>query len=389
MVIAYPHGASFTGEASLELTLHGNPLLVEQVTEDLCARGCRLAEPGEFTRLAFMNDRLALSEAEAVADLISARTQQALHVARRQLSGSLQQSFEHFVRELVNVIAALEAYVDFPEEDLPQEDASGPLKSLIELRANISQLADSQRFKGVLDNGVRLVIVGPPNAGKSSLMNTLLHESRAIVSEVAGTTRDFLEGHMSLGPYAIQLTDTAGLRSTTHDTIEAEGMKRALLKAQDADLLLVVVDGSESRPALPALIEDRVKDGKAIWITNKIDLIGVNRKEPESVGKHHCRVSALTREGLDVLRGTIRERIETLSLLPGMDDQIVNARQAIVLTRSASHLSEAIGCLRQFAATELALVHLRDALNALGEVCGPIDNEAVLDELFANFCIGK
>ncbi len=389
VVTLYQQGASFTNEDLLEVSLHGNPLIVEKVVEDLCARGCRLAEPGEFTRTAYLNGRLELTEAEAVADLISARTEQALTVARRQLSGSLQRVFSDMASALVSCIASLEAYVDFPEEDLPPEDADGPRKRLRNLRSEIVQIADSQKFKSVLEQGVRVAIVGPPNAGKSSLLNALLHEERAIVSEVAGTTRDFLESETSVGPFRIRLVDTAGLRASPVDAIEEEGMMRALAKAEEADLVLVVVDRSVAIPALPEALEVRLAHGTALLVQNKADLPQSEGADGLSDSLVKCTVSALSGEGLNVLRGTIRERIEALALFPSQEAHVVNARQATVLAKAHAALNRGIEHLSETPETELALVHLREALDALGEVCGRIDNEAVLDELFAHFCIGK
>ena len=234
-------GKSYTGEASLEISSHGNPLIIKKIIEDLIARGCRLAEPGEFTRRAFLSERLDLTQAESVANLIRARCDGALEAARLQLRGSLGRKVRTLQSCLLDLQANLEAYIDFPEEDLPPETSNGPISTLSELIQEVVHLCGTVDYGRLLDVGARCLIVGAPNAGKSSLFNALCGEDRAIVSEEDGTTRDYLSSHIELGPFSVELIDTAGLREGATN-IEYLGIEKTLELAEEADYFLYVLD---------------------------------------------------------------------------------------------------------------------------------------------------
>ncbi len=388
LAIYFADGKSYTGEPSLELSLHGNPLILQRVTEDLLARGCRMAEPGEFTRTAFANGKLDLSQAEAVADLISARSEQALRVAQRQLDGSIGRKMSELTDRLLMVIAAVEAYIDFPEEDLPPEDQTGPLASLAALSRELGELIETSHYKTLLHEGIRTVIMGEPNAGKSSLLNALMGEDRAIVSAEPGTTRDFLTERVMIGPYGLQLVDTAGLREATAD-IERQGIAKTLKQAREADFLLVVVDQAAPAPHFPDELATRLADHRVLVVENKVDLPqhpGFSEILPESP---RVRVSMATGEGVEALRAKIQEILETDRVVPGPDELMVSARHAGALKAARTAIDEARAGLQSDIPAELAAAGLRDALAAVGEVIGKVDNEVMLDKLFATFCIGK
>lgn len=388
LAVFFAEGKSYTGEPSLELSLHGNPLIVQSVTEDLLARGCRMAEPGEFTRTAFANGKLDLSQAEAVADLISARSEQALRVAQRQLDGSIGRKMHELTDRLLMVIAAVEAYIDFPEEDLPPEDQAGPLASLATLSRELGELIETSHYKKLLHEGIRTVIMGEPNAGKSSLLNALMGEDRAIVSAEPGTTRDFLTERVMIGQYGLQLIDTAGLRETAAE-IERLGIAKTVQQIQGADFLLVVVDQSAPAPHFPDTVAARLAEHRVLVVENKIDLPPHPAHAPILPDCPRVRVSLTQGEGLEALRSAIQETLERDRVVPGADALMVSARHANALRQARAAIDEARSMLGDDAPAELAAASLRDALAAVGEVIGKVDNEAMLDKLFATFCIGK
>lgn len=379
---------SYTGESSLELSLHGNPLIVQRVTEDLLARGCRMAEPGEFTRTAFLNGKLDLSQAEAVTDLISARSEQALEVAQRQLEGSVGRKMAELSDQLLGVIAAVEAYIDFPEEDLPPEDEAGPAASLAALSAELNELIETSHYKTLLHEGIKTVIMGEPNAGKSSLLNALMGEDRALVCEEPGTTRDFLTERVMVGKYGLQLIDTAGLRETEAD-LERQGIAKTLSQVKAADFLLVVIDRSVPPPHFPDEIADRLHERRVLVVENKIDL-PADAGSAQVLPEHpRIAVSLLQGQGLAELRMKIQETLEADRIVPAADELMVSARHANALKQAREAIDEARQRLRDDEAAELVAAGLRDALACVGEVIGKVDNEEMLDKLFASFCIGK
>lgn len=388
LAIFFETGKSYTGDAMLELYLHGNPLIVQNVLADLLARGCRMAEPGEFTRNAFINGKLDLTQAEAVADLISARSEKALHVARQQLAGSIGIRMESYRERLLEVIAALEAYIDFPEEDLPPEDQGGPLQQLASLGQDIARLIETSRYKTLLHEGIRTTIIGAPNAGKSSLLNALLGEDRAIVSPIPGTTRDFISEPIMVGSYCLNLSDTAGIHEVSDD-IERMGIAKSKQKLAEADFILLVLDSAAPLPAFDQETLDAFRANNTLVIENKIDLDESTSKADFLPQCPHLRLSLQSGEGLDALRTTIVQIIEKDRILPASDATMVSSRHAAALGRALQAIEIARKQISEGICTELAVTELRSALDAIGEIVGKIDNEAMLDKLFANFCIGK
>jgi len=379
---------SFTGEPSLEFSLHGNPLIVQQVVEDLLARGCRMAEPGEFTRTAFANGKLDLSQAEAVADLISARSIQAIQVAHRQLEGSVGRKMTELADRLLGIMAAIEAYIDFPEEDLPAEEQNGPTAELAKLSVELGRLIASSHYKTILQEGIRTVIIGEPNAGKSSLLNVLTGEDRAIVTAQPGTTRDFLSERILVGRYGLRLVDTAGLREAESE-IEARGMAKTLEQVEAADLLLVVIDQSVPAPRFEESVMERLREKRALVIENKIDLPKQEGVTDPFSGIPRVRVSLTQGEGIESLREAIESALESDPVIPGSDELLVSARHAHALRNARQSIDTARQRLRDDEAAELVAAELRDALASVGEVIGKVDNEEMLDRLFQSFCIGK
>ena len=391
----YAGPASYTGEDSLEIACHGNPYIAQRVVEDLFARGCRAAEPGEFTKRAFLNGRIDLSQAEAVMDLIHARGERALEAANRQLRGALGKQIAAAIEQLVGVVAQVEAYIDFPEEDLPAENRARLHGEVATLRADLGRLLATAHYGALLRDGVRTVIVGEPNAGKSSLLNRLVGWDRALVSPEPGTTRDYLEEPRVLGAHKIRFVDTAGLNPAPAP-LERRGIERTLERAAEADLFLVVLDATRPCPTLPAEVTGRLRPANTVLVWNKTDLAPAPRvesgpipagwREFEQVG-----VSALKGDGVGELEAKIAELVDKERLTIGDDLIAINARHAADLTEATRCLAFAEAKLSDagVAPDELMASDLRSALESLGRIGGRVDHERILDKLFSSFCIGK
>lgn len=379
---------SYTGEDTLEISSHGNPFIAQKILEDLLARGCRPAEAGEFTRRAFLNGRIDLSQAEAVMDLIHARSERALAAANQQLRGSLGRHLTALTDDLLGVLARVEAYIDFPDEDLPAEDRGLVRQGVERVTAGTERLLATQHYGELLRDGIKTVIVGEPNAGKSSLLNRLLGRERALVSPEPGTTRDFIEERVIIGPHCLRLIDTAGLNPSPAP-LEKLGMAKTLERAAEADLFLLVLDASRPHPALPEELTALLSAENAVVVFNKIDL-GAELLSSQAVdGKEIVRVSALTGEGLNALVAAVERRAEVFRRDSGAEIIAINARHASALTRARECLASALSNVGAHGPVELLASDLRGALDAVGEIGGKIDNERMLDHLFAAFCIGK
>lgn len=383
--------ASYTGEDALEIATHGNPFIVQKVLEDLLARGCRTAEPGEFTQRAFLNGRMDLSQAEAVMDVIHARSERALAAAQGQLRGALGRRVEALVERLLAVLARVEAYIDFPEDDLPEEDKKLVANEIAELERSIASLTATSRYGSILRDGLKTVLIGAPNVGKSSLLNALVGHDRALVSPEPGTTRDFIEERIMVGPHCLRLIDTAGLNPSPAP-LERRGIEQTLARAEEADLFLVVIDAADAAFSWPAELQSRVSGRNAIGVRNKVDLCAAEAALPcpsELRGiEEWVGVSALRGTGIEALRRAIVARADRFA---GADEAgiAVSSRHAAALDHAKSALGDARVKLQAAAPVELMSADLRAALAALGEITGRIDNERMLDALFATFCIGK
>ena len=384
LVLWFPAPASFTGEDVVELHLHGGRAIVTSVLAALGGlQGLRLAEPGEFTRRAFAHDKLDLTQAEALADAIDAETRAQAKQALRQMGGALKERYDAWRLRLVHALAHLEAAIDFPDEDLPPDVAAKVWPEVAALERDITQhLHDGSRGERVRE-GLRIAIVGPPNAGKSSLLNWLARRDAAIVSATPGTTRDVIEVHLDLGGYAVTVIDTAGLRETA-DEIEQEGVRRAQAQARDADLKLVLFDGAHY-PERDSTTREVIDDG-TILAVNKSDLLDAPRElsRDGDTGQPIHFISVSTGFGLDALMHRLRTVIA----------QGFDTGAAAPLTR-ARHRNELETCVAALARAEtatqaeLAAEDIRVAARALGRLTGRVEVDEVLDVVFRDFCIGK
>ena len=383
LVLFFPGPASVTGEDVVELHLHGSRAVLEAVTGILAALpGFRLAEAGEFTRRAFEHGKLDLTEAEAVADLVAAETAAQRRLALRQLEGELGRLYDTWRGQLLRAGAHVEAAIDFPDEDLPAILDSAARDSVASLVDEIdSHLADNRRGE-IMRNGVSVAILGPPNVGKSSLLNALAQRDAAITSSVAGTTRDVIEVRLDLGGFPVILADTAGLREG-RDPVEEEGVRRARARASEADLTLVVFDMTRSGEL--AGLND-VVDRATILVANKLDLASGRDRTGHlaSLPNGALPISALSGEGipvlLDRLAGAVRQRFGEQS-----GPVLTRARHRLALAECVAALHRSLSA----SLPELAAEDLRLATRALGRITGRVDVEDILDIIFRDFCIGK
>jgi tRNA modification GTPase len=371
-----PH--SFTGEDTVEISCHGNPRIVEGIVRAALELGARAARPGEFTQRAFLNDRLSLTQAEGLLDLLYAPTERALASARAMKEGRLGETLERARAELVDLLSHLEASLDFAEEGIEPRLGGEFDARLEQVQARLQELLRSAPLGRVLQEGVLTAIVGAPNVGKSSLLNALLREDRAIVAPTPGTTRDLIEATCSVRGLPLRLIDTAGQRESA-DPVEQEGARRARALVARAQLLLHVVAAPE--PYAPPRLE--IPPGvPVLLVANKADLGRHETIPAEAVG-----ICALSGEGL----GLLEQKIE--SVLLGGDEResplTINARQDATLQRAAQALARAQDAVRGGLGLELVSIELRDALHELAEVIGETSNEDILTRLFQNFCIGK
>ncbi|MDR0728080.1 MAG: tRNA uridine-5-carboxymethylaminomethyl(34) synthesis GTPase MnmE [Puniceicoccales bacterium] len=381
---------SYTGEDSLEIDAHGNPLIIRKVLEDLEGRGCRLAEPGEFTRRAFLNHKIDLCQAEAVLDLIHAPHDEALALASEQLSGHLSRKISEWRERLLGLLASIELGIDFPSEAEEEAAAGPPIGATIEsLLEEMRGLRAMQGAAERLKRGLRIVLVGEPNAGKSSLFNRLLRQERALVDAGAGTTRDFIGANWICAGQILELIDTAGLRDPESD-LERRGIERSLALLEKADLALWVVDPREPECISARDLRDHIALERLIRVENKCDL---GREKPsaqeEKPALEALSVSARTGEGIGALCRKVAEKIQSLTL-GSVPSYGINERHAGILRRVEEVLMRTRDSLRPSGlAAECLASDLRLALEILGEMTGPYEQEALLDRLFSQFCIGK
>lgn len=382
---AAPH--SFTGEDVIEISCHGSPLIVRRVLDLAQMFDARLAGPGEFTLRACKNGKMDLSEAEAIRDLINARTTAAAVQATRQLNGELSIALASCKEQLISVIVTLESALEFVEDDLPQVQLAEMQTRVGEVQLRIQNLADTYSTGHLLRDGIRVAIVGRPNVGKSSLFNRLLRLDRAIVTDIPGTTRDSLSESINLGGIPVWLTDTAGIREA-EDKIEAIGVERTHQAMADADLLLVVVDGSTELLPEDLRVVSQVHDAPHVLVVNKCDL-GQSGIE-KMIGDHPkvVHLSALTGDGLGALTAAILEPFGSVDS-EGAGLLITDSRHHDLLRRAQSALSEALELMNDRAGEELVLVGLHNALKFLGEITGETTTDDILGEIFSTFCIGK
>ena len=372
IVICFPCPHSFTGENVVEFQTHGGRAVTALLLRELSKMdGYRMAERGEFTRRAVENGKMDLTAAEGLADLIDAETEAQRKQALRQMNGALADVYESWRKEMTGILAWLEAYIDFPEEELPETVSKSVCDKIVSLKDKITAHLSDKRGERLRD-GYKIAIVGAPNAGKSSLMNRLSRKDAAIVSSIAGTTRDVIEVRMDIGGYPVTIADTAGLHETNEE-IEAEGIKRALKAAREADLILHVTDGFDSETNEYISFDS----DKTLRVVNKTDLL---KNVPES----GFAVSAKTGDGIDFLLEHLKTTVED-AMNMREEPSFTRVRHQTALCECRDALERALNAFE----TELAAEDVRIASRALGKITGQVQVEELLDVIFKDFCIGK
>lgn len=373
--------ASYTGDDTVEIACHGGILVTRRILELLLRNGARAAEPGEFTQRAFFNGKMDLTQAEAVMDLISAQTDLAMRAAGEQLEGRLGARIRDLRERLLELLAHVEAYIDFPDEDIDPDTGQALLSRLDLVRTDLDRLLATAGQGKILREGVRTVIFGAPNVGKSSLLNLLLGYERAIVSATPGTTRDTLEEVINLRGIPLRLVDTAGVRDAT-DAIEREGIERTRRQLERADLVLHVCDGTVPRENCEA---EGLQLKHALLVLNKSDL----SEHPSWNGVEAVRLSCLTGDGSDILGETIEARVLGGQASARDWSVAINARHQACLETARKYADAARQAFTDGLSSEFVAEELRAALNAVGDVVGRVDTEDLLGKIFSTFCIGK
>ena len=381
----FPRPASYSGEDVVEISCHGSPVILSFVVERAMAFGARLAEAGEFTQRAFLNGRLDLTQAEAVRDLIEATTMRQARVAMQQVEGSLSRRVGPLKTQLRDLIALLEAGIDFAEDDVGVPEDSEMLRRLGPLMEGLARLADSFRYGKVISGGLTISILGRPNTGKSSLFNRLLEQDRAIVTESAGTTRDQVSETLSIAGLPVKLVDTAGIRATS-DIAESKGVGKSYQALADSDLILVVVDLSENLEGADHALLARAAEGgrRCLLVGNKADLPRKTQPQGDFVV-----VSALTGQGIDELRQRIHDEALPGSDGFGEDALVTNVRHEGLLRESLEHLEKSREAVSEGVPHEMLLLDLYGALRSIDRITGATSVDDILHHIFSTFCIGK
>jgi len=378
-----PH--TYTRQAVVEINAHGGLVPLREILVLCLASGARMAHEGEFTLRAFINGRIDLAQAEAVLDIICAKTQASLRVAVDQLGGRLSQRVRGIRSKLVDVLAYLEASIDFPEDEIPPRQI-GP--DLEQARMDLSDLLRQTRQGMIYRQGIRTAIVGRRNVGKSSLLNMLLRSDRAIVTPIPGTTRDTLEETLNLRGIPLVLVDTAGLGKPSH-IVEQMGMERSRHSIQSADLVLLVVDGSQAPTKADREVAGLAADRATIVVVNKSDLPAASGYAELLPEASHVSVSAKTGDGIPNLESLVVETIFSGSVIASNEPIASNPRHRDVFRRAMGDIAEAEEALSQGLPADLVAIDVSEAVNALGEITGETASEDLLDRIFGEFCIGK
>ncbi|MFR2720852.1 MAG: tRNA uridine-5-carboxymethylaminomethyl(34) synthesis GTPase MnmE [Thomasclavelia ramosa] len=381
LVNIYRGTRTFTGEEMVEINCHGGVYITSRVLEVCIKNGARMAERGEFSKRAFLNGRIDLSQAEAISDIITAKNSYATDLALKGISGSISGFIEDLKEDLIQIITQIEVNIDYPEyDDVEELTASSLLPRSANLLTKMNKILDDSKNIKLVKEGIKTVIIGRPNVGKSSLLNALLREDKAIVTNIAGTTRDIVEGSISIDGVVLNMIDTAGIRETD-DIIESMGVEKSKELIHQADLVLLVIDGSQSLSSEDMQLLELTEDATRIIVLNKadqgtkVDLDGI------VISAKDNQISTLTEE--------IKKMFELGKIIDNNDHILTNARQTMLLQRASQTLKQAVEAMEMMIPTDLIVTDLYECWNNLKEILGEKAKEDLLDELFKRFCIGK
>lgn len=377
---------TYTTEDIVEINCHGGPLVTQKILELLLTLGARLAEPGEFTKRAFLNKRIDLAQAESVMDLIEAKTEEALSVAVNTLDGRVSRLIKELREEILGIIATIEVNIDYPEYDDAIVMSNEILKpQIIDILQKLEHILEAAKTGKIIRDGIKTVIVGRPNVGKSSLLNRLMGEERAIVTDIAGTTRDLIEGYINIGGVVLNLIDTAGIRDTK-DIVEQIGVERTKKVINEAELILLVLNNNEPLTKDDYALLELTKDKKRIIIINKIDL--ESRIEKDKL-PFHIETSMLADEARDIIEAEIK-RLFQLGDIKNKDlTYISNSRHIAKIRNAYDSLRDALQAIEEAMPVDIVEIDVKDAWMRLGEILGEEVGENLINELFSKFCLGK
>lgn len=392
VLVAYMKGPnSYTAEDVIEINCHGGFISVKKILELILSKGVRLAEAGEFTKRAFLNGRIDLSQAEAIIDVIKSKTDMAHEVAQSQLEGSLAKKIKDLRMNVTEVLAHLEVSIDFAEEDVEEITYQTLEEKALELRNEIKKLYDTAESGKILRDGLKTVIVGKPNVGKSSLLNSILGENRAIVTDIAGTTRDVIEEFVNIKGIPLKIVDTAGIRET-EDVVEKIGVEKSRESFSTADLVIMVLDASRKLSEEDMEILESLKNKKTIVLLNKMDLepqIELEKVEEFVNSEDIIKISALKHQGIEELQDKIEAMVYNGSVKNSSNLMITNSRHKDALFKAYESINDAISAIEQRMPYDFIEVDFKNIWDYLGYINGDTVREDLLDTIFANFCIGK
>lgn len=392
VLVAYMKGPnSYTAEDVIEINCHGGFISVKKILELILSKGVRLAEAGEFTKRAFLNGRIDLSQAEAIIDVIKSKTDMAHEVAQSQLEGSLAKKIKDLRMNVTEVLSHLEVSIDFAEEDVEEITYQTLEEKALELRNEIKKLYDTAESGKILRDGLKTVIVGKPNVGKSSLLNSILGENRAIVTDIAGTTRDVIEEFVNIKGIPLKIVDTAGIRET-EDVVEKIGVEKSRESFSTADLVIMVLDASRKLSEEDMEILESLKNKKTIVLLNKMDLepqIELEKIEEFVNSEDIIKISALKHQGIEELQDKIEAMVYHGSVKNSSNLMITNSRHKDALFKAYESINDAISAIEQRMPYDFIEVDFKNIWDYLGYINGDTVREDLLDTIFANFCIGK
>lgn len=384
-----PH--SYTAENMCEINSHGGNIVMENILEVCLANGAELAEPGEFTKRAFLNGRIDLSQAESIIDIINSKTEKESKASVKQLEGFLSKKINDIKAKIMDVMVDIEADIDYPEYNLEGVTENKAMTMLEDVKKDLLELKNTFDNGKIIKDGIKIAIIGKPNAGKSSLLNALLREDRAIVSQYKGTTRDSIEELMNIDGIPVKLIDTAGIREAS-DEVEKIGIKRAKEIAKEADLLIAIFDISEKLDDEDLEIIKFIEDKKAIIVLNKIDLVGEGINIDErltNLNKEIVKISALNKEGIEEINKTISKIFKINEINVDNEVIVTNTRHKNLINKAIEADYNAINSIKNNMPMDIVAIDIKNILESLGEVVGDDVSENIINEIFSKFCLGK
>ena len=382
---------SYTAENMCEINSHGGNVIVKKILELCLKNGAELAEPGEFTKRAFLNGRIDLAQAESVIDVINAKSDKEAKSGIKQLEGFLSKEIKNIKQEILDVLVNIEVTIDYPEYDTPDVQENEMRNMLESVGKKLEKLEKSFDNGKIIKDGIKTAIIGKPNAGKSSLLNAILKEDRAIVTDIAGTTRDTIEEFVTINGIPLKLVDTAGIRSAS-DEVEKIGIEKSIKQAEESDLIIAIFDSSKELTKEDIEILNLIKNKKSIILLNKADLKSVlteNDERIKSVSKNIIKISALNKTGIDLLYKKISEMFNLNEINLDNDLLITNVRHKNIITKAIENVKKAIEALNMNMPIDIITIYIKDILEDLGEITGEVVTEDIINEIFSKFCLGK